>query len=222
MAKRKTTAERISKFTAKTEYRNLNITKATSINPNELKTNEMRDYYNSLIKIANKRIKNLKDAGLGRLSPALGQRKGRYFKPIKTPKINRNLDTYRNRMYHEVMKIQNFLDAKTSTLRGTKKFMSDVMNTIRKQTGLKKLKFNKSEFKRFFKLWDKAVERWGGGDVKGKKNDSPVWKKLAELVHSRDWNKESDILDAMEEEFKLQYEESEEIESATVTDILSV
>ena len=98
------------------------------------------------------------------------------------------------------------------------------MNTIRKQTGLKKVKFNPRQFKRFFKLWDKAVERWGGGDYKGKEKqkDSPIWKKLYELVKSRKWKNEDEILDAMEEEFNLEYEESEEKESASVTDILSI
>lgn len=221
LKRNKLAKQRIKEYKTKTAYRNLGITKALNLDAQKLSTSEMRDYYNSLIKLANKRIEKLKSDKWGKVSPAYNDHK-RGFKPIKEPKIHRNIDTYRNRLYHETAKLKDFLSSETSTLKGTKSFIKDSIRNINEQTG-GDFKFTPRQFKRFWDLWTKARDIFGGGDVKGNKGDSPIWKKLAELVTSRKWKSTDEILDAMEDTINKEYERAEQQEQdENVTDVFEV
>lgn len=204
------------------KYKNMSLKDISEVNDfNSLNLKEMNALYTNLHSKVKRRLNKLRKDPIARTSPALSDYK-KGFK-LKEPKTKKGIRNYRNKIYHEVSRMRNFLSDKTSTVTGAKKFYSKTSKLIGKVSGDKR-PLTLRQFKRFWKMWDK-VREMGTGEVRGNKVDSPIWKKLKELVKATgsQYNRNEDILREMEQFIKDNYErEEEKLQELETDDIFSM
>lgn len=118
------------------------IMSLSDIEISKLSNKEIRQYVTTLNSVANKRINRLRHHKLSGVSSALSSRNYRSFRVSKSNNINQN----RKDLY----KVMNFLQDKTSTVKGAKN-----TKTLLTQTFNLPKNITNSQYKRFFKAFNK-------------------------------------------------------------------
>ena len=203
--------------------KNLSLSELLNLDASRLSANEVAYIEKRLSRTANLRRNKLKENKLKGLSSALNKAKKpftrttakdvknvRYKIDGKTVKRRGNL---RNKQLENISRLKQFLNDPTSTVKGTQKTIRNLQELVRKTSGSDRT-LNKKELKRFFKLWDKARELMGGTMKVGKKDGSPVWKQIVELLKSSSNDKyirNDEIMNVLEKTIEKEYEDAQEL-----------
>lgn len=170
---------------------------------NTLNRRDLAKITSRLASTANKRIKRLLNSDYGEVSRALESIINRVKKSGTTAFSVKGKDV--NQLRNEFAQVKNFLNLKTSSVVGTKK----VINKTLERLGVDRSNWSNAKNKRFFKIYRKLVEEYGGNDEKFKEwyDSKNIQRVLSEKFKWK--NKDDDILDIMRKHLNGLYEDKE-------------
>ena len=170
---------------------------------NKLNRRDLAKITSRLASTANKRIKRLLNSEYGEVSRALEGIINRVKKSGTTAFSVKGKDV--NQLRNEFAQVKNFLNLKTSSVVGTKK----VINKTLERLGVDRTNWSSARNKRFFKIYRKLVEEYGGNDEKFKEwyDSKNIQRVLSEKFKWK--NKDDDILDIMRKHLDGLYEDKE-------------
>ena len=170
---------------------------------NKLNRRDLAKITSRLASTANKRIKRLLNSEYGEVSRALESIINRVKKSGTTAFSVKGKDV--NQLRNEFAQVKNFLNLKTSSVVGTKK----VINKTLERLGVDRTNWSNAKNKRFFKIYRKLVEEYGGNDEKFKEwyDSKNIQRVLSEKFKWK--NKDDDILDIMRKHLDELYEDKE-------------
>ena len=190
------------------KLKKMKLPELLNVDLTRLNTPETEYVEKRLLRVAKTRVKALKADKTARLSPALSRHDTKLqstrsvLKKRKSPVKN-----VRAKMVHNIVGLVSLLKDKDSTVKGATDTVNGLKRLVNKVAGTEK-GMNDRQLKRFFRLWDKARELYGGENVPdiNKKGGSPVWKRLIELVTSNKYIKNDEILDEINKTITADYE----------------
>lgn len=182
---------------------------------NTLNTKDLKQLTSRLVSSANKRIKRLSNIPHGEFSFAYQKVKeqGRKFSV-------RGLDVDQTRT--EFANVRRFLNMKTSTLKGWKKYRADTMSRLTEALNVDELKWTLATEKKFWKVYRKFEELHSGTFKRG--DSSRAQQELTEIFESSDKRRSQDFfLKRINDLYKDLYEENqdEENQEDTQQDVFS-
>lgn len=174
---------------------------------NKFNRRDLAKITSRLASTANKRIKRLLNSEYGEVSRALEGIINRIKKSGTTSFSVKGKDI--NQLRNEFAQVKNFLNLQTSSVVGTKK----VINKTLERLGVDRSNWSNAKNKRFFKIYRKLVEEYGGNDEKFKEwyDSKNIQRVLSEKFKWK--NKDDDILDIMRKHLDELYEDKERIDN---------
>lgn len=165
---------------------------------NQLSTQELKQVTSRLVSASNKRIKRLAKTERGKSSFAYQtvEERGRKFSV-------RGKDT--NALRQEFKLTKNFLNMKTSTVKGWKEYRKSVEERTGYATENESLNWGERTWKKYWKVYRRFEETHGGTYKKG--DSDRIQQMLTEIMESNDKRRSADTFQKMiEDEYKSMYE----------------
>lgn len=176
------------------------ITRLTPDKLNKLNATDLKKISSRLVSASNKRIRRLKSKELN--TPSLQNiARGQEFS-IKGKTRNQVLNTFKQ--------MKNFLTAKTSTISGARKVQKEFVERI----GLNQ-PMNKTQTKKFWKVYDKLVTQ-NGGIIKQMKSSDQLQSYLASMIKSKSRISQKELMSRLNkrlDELYTQYVDENDIAS---------
>ena len=186
---------------------NMKFEDLIDIDVSKLNKDEIAIVEKRLMKVANQRISRLRKSGKMNLSK-LTKTEKRGFKTTKSSKSG-NL---RNQMLHNTVKIQKFLQKKTTSTRKIDKQMERYKNVIRKTIGNSKMKISDRQAKRISRLMEKAKEMSINNDANKKMSGSPrLLQQIVDIVRSHKYIRNDEAERIIQTAINNGYEEAQKL-----------
>lgn len=176
---------------------------------NQLSAKDLKSVTSRLVSASNKRIKRLASAKTGKSSFAYQtvEERGRKFSV-------RGKDT--NALRQEFKLSKNFLNMKTSTVKGWKKYRANVEERTGYATSGESLEWSDRTWSKYWKVYRRFEETHGGTFKKG--DSDRIQQMLTEIMQSNDKRRSADTFSQMIEDEYADIYESEDEEDFDIDD----
>ena len=176
---------------------------------NQLSAKDLKSVTSRLVSASNKRIKRLASTKTGKSSFAYQtvEERGRKFSV-------RGKDT--NALRQEFKLSKNFLNMKTSTVKGWKKYRANVEERTGYATGGESLEWSDRTWSKYWKVYRRFEETHGGTFKKG--DSDRIQQMLTEIMQSNDKRRSADTFSQMIEDEYADIYESEDEEDFDIDD----
>ena len=176
---------------------------------NQLSTKDLKSVTSRLVSASNKRIKRLASTKTGKSSFAYQtvEERGRKFSV-------RGKDT--NALRQEFKLSKNFLNMKTSTVKGWKKYRANVEERTGYATSGESLEWSDRTWSKYWKVYRRFEETHGGTFKKG--DSDRIQQMLTEIMQSNDKRRSADTFSQMIEDEYADIYESEDDEDFDIDD----
>lgn len=170
---------------------------------NQLSAKDLKSVTSRLVSASNKRIKRLASTETGKSSFAYQtvEERGRKFSV-------RGKDT--NALRQEFALTKNFLNMKTSTVKGWKEYRGDVTERLTKGLDIDELSWSERTEKKFWKVYRRFEETHGGTYKKG--DSDRIQQFITGIMENSDKRRSADYFTKrIEEEYSQMYESNVDI-----------
>ena len=176
---------------------------------NQLSAKDLKSVKSRLVSASNKRIKRLASTKTGKSSFAYQtvEERGRKFSV-------RGKDT--NALRQEFKLSKNFLNMKTSTVKGWKKYRANVEERTGYATSGESLEWSDRTWSKYWKVYRRFEETHGGTFKKG--DSDRIQQMLTEIMQSNDKRRSADTFSQMIEDEYADIYESEDEEDFDIDD----
>ncbi len=176
---------------------------------NQLSAKDLKSVTSRLVSASNKRIKRLASTKTGKSSFAYQtvEERGRKFSV-------RGKDT--NALRQEFKLSKNFLNMKTSTVKGWKKYRTNVEERTGYATSGESLEWSDRTWSKYWKVYRRFEETHGGTFKKG--DSDRIQQMLTEIMQSNDKRRSADTFSQMIEDEYADIYESEDEEDFDIDD----
>ena len=180
---------------------------------NRLNESELRKLTSRLVSAGNKRIRRLKKHNIN--SPAMQQLGKETTFSTKLPKTTSKQQRV-NKLRSEFARARSFLTSETSTIGGYKSFVKRTKKRIAQELGIsEKVVDKKLNIGRLFDLLHKAQQRGLVSSYRGSKGSEQARNIIADILIDNPDVDEDTLMDWLEEQSDLLYEDEEELEDET-------
>ena len=187
---------------------NMTLDDLLDIDISRLNKEEVAIVEKKLIKVANRRIARLKKSGKINLTKLTRKEKRGFSRYSPSPKVK----NVRNKMVKNAVKVQEFLNKKTTKIREVDKQLERYKKMIRNTLGNSKMNITNRQAKRVSRLMEKAKEMLVNNDANKKLSGSPrLLQQVVDIVKSRKYIKNDEAEQIIQTAINKGYEESQEL-----------
>ena len=187
---------------------NMKFEDLIDIDISKLKKDEIAIVEKRFVKVANQRISRLRKSGKMGLSKLTKAEK----RGFKSTNVSSKGGNSRNTVLHNAVKIQKFLQKKTTSTRKIDKQMERYKKVIRNTLGNSKMKISDRQAKRISRLMEKAKEMSINNDANKKTSGSPrLLQQIVDIVKSRKYIRNDEAEKIIQTAINEGYEESQKL-----------